>query len=106
MLNVKINLLKNTNDANNATDGDYYKKYNFLLTFSRHQYRTVTIATKSCTQDEKVPYYTSHILAEETVMKESKDLVKTSNGNMTCEISETAKEWGKAYCFSIISISM
>jgi len=35
-------------------------------------YHTEEIPTKSWTQDEKVHYYTSHTLAEETVKKESK----------------------------------
>lgn len=79
--------------------GDYYKKYNnFLLTSCQHQYHTEKIPTKSLPQDERVAYYASHILER-----------RDSEGNVqqkpdTCKISETGKEWGGAYGFSIASI--
>ena len=82
-------------------DGDYYKKFNnFLLTSCQHQYHTEKIPTKSLPQDERVAYYASHILER-----------RDSEGNVqrkhdTCKISETAKEWGGAYGFSIASIQM
>jgi hypothetical protein len=89
-------------------DGDYYKRYNnFSLTSCQHRYLTEKIPKKSRTQDEKVVYYTSHILAEETVKKESNDLMNNVQRKYDiCKISETAKEWGGAYGFSITSISM
>jgi hypothetical protein len=88
--------------------GDYCKKYNnFSLTSCWHQYHSEEIPTKSWTQDEKVAYYTLHILAEGRVKKESEDLVNNVQRKYDiCKISETAKEWGGAYGFLITSISM
>jgi hypothetical protein len=88
-------------------DGDYYKKYTSRLPTVDYQYHSEVIPTKSWTQDEKVAYYTSHILANETVKKESKDLVNNIQRKYDiCKISKTAKEWGGAYSFSITSISV
>lgn len=89
-------------------DGDYYKKYNnFSLTSCRHQYHTEENPTKSLTQDEKVAYYTSYILAEERVKKESTDLMNNVQRKYDiCKISETAKECGRAHGFSITSTSV